>query len=126
VAEVEIDRDTDGQTFDLATPVPFNDRWFENGLLVGVSGQAAGLKALIKHDAVSDGRREVLLWQPLRVPVAQGDVFRLIAGCDKRASTCRDKFANLLNFQGFPHIPGDDWMLAVPRSGGNNDGGTLG
>lgn len=125
VAEVDVDRGTDGQLFDLATLVPFNDRWFENGLLVGVSGAAAGLRALVKHDRDVDGRRQVVLWQPLRVDVAVGDQFRLIAGCDKRALTCRDKFENLLNFQGFPHIPGDDWMLAVPRSDGTNDGGSL-
>lgn len=125
VAEVEIDRDSDGQRFDLATRVPFNDRWFENGVLEGLSGAAAGLTALIKHDRNTLGRRHVTLWQPLRVAVAAGDTFRLVAGCDKRAVTCREKFANLINFQGFPHIPGDDWLMAVPRSSEINDGGSL-
>ena len=125
VAEVEVDRATDGQRFSLATLVPFNDRWFENGILVGVNGVAAGLTALIKHDRLVSGRREVLLWQPLRVAVSAGDQFQLVAGCDKRAETCRDKFANLINYQGFPHIPGDDWLMAVPRSDGQNDGGSL-
>jgi uncharacterized phage protein (TIGR02218 family) len=125
VAEVEVDRQTDGQSFDLATLVPFNDRWFENGILVGVSGAAAGLSGLIKHDRADGSRRDVQLWQPLRVPVAPGDQFRLIAGCDKRAQTCAEKFDNFLNFRGFPHIPGDDWLMAVPRSGGANDGGSL-
>ena len=37
------------------------------------------------------------------------------AGCDKRPETCRGKFANFLNFRGFPHIPGDDWVTAYPE-----------
>lgn len=125
VAEVEIDRDTDGQGFDLSTLVPFNDRWFENGLIVGTAGAAEGLKATIKHAVLDGGRRKITLWQPLQATIALGDTFRLIAGCDKRAVTCREKFENLINFQGFPHIPGDDWLLAVPRTDGANDGGSL-
>jgi len=125
VAEVEIDRETKGQTFDLATLVPFNDRWFENGLIVGTAGAAAGLTATIKHDIIDGGRRQITLWQPLQAAIAPGDTFRLIAGGDKRAETCREKFKNLINFQGFPHIPGDDWLLAVPRTDGANDGGSL-
>jgi len=70
-------------------------------------------------------RRQLTLWAPLQVPIVPGDTFRLIAGCDKRAVTCREKFENLLNFQGFPHIPGDDWLMAVPRTDGANDGGAL-
>ena len=125
VAEVEIDRASAGQVFDVVTAVPFNDRWFEGGLVVGLSGAATGLRGLIKQDTPGGGRRTLTLWQPLGAAVQPGDLIRLVAGCDKQASTCRDKFANLINFQGFPHIPGDDWMLAVPRSGGRNDGGSL-
>lgn len=125
VAEVEIYRASAGQVFDVATPVPFNDRWFEGGLVQGLTGSAAGLRGLVKQDRLADGRRVLTLWQPLQVAVQPGDLIRLVAGCDKRAITCRDKFSNLINFQGFPHIPGDDWMLAVPRSGGTNTGGSL-
>lgn len=125
VAEVTVDRPTDGQTFDIATLVPFNADWFENGFVEVLTGQAAGLSATIKRDQVNGPRREILLWQPLGAPVEVGDTLRLVAGCDKRAQTCREKFANLINFQGFPHIPGDDWLMAVPRAEDANDGGSL-
>ncbi len=49
--------------------------------------------------------------------VHREDLLRLEAGCDKRAVTCRYKFDNFVNFQGFPHIPGDDWLVAGPRGG---------
>ena len=46
------------------------------------------------------------------------------ASCDKRWATCRVTFANGVNFQGFPDIPGDDFLTAVPVQGGRNDGGS--
>ncbi len=49
---------------------------------------------------------------------------RLEAGCDKRVDTCRLKFDNLLNFQGFPDIPGEDWLLVGAASAGANAGGS--
>lgn len=125
VAEVTVDRLTDGQTFDLATLVPYNAGWFENGYLEVLSGRAKGLRATIKQDMLTGERRQVLLWQPLGIAFSEGDELRIVAGCDKRAETCREKFANLVNFQGFPHIPGDDWLMAVPRSEDVNDGGSL-
>ena len=125
VAEVTVDRKTDGQVFDLTTLVPFNADWFENGFLEVLTGAAKGLSATIKRDQLIGSRREILLWQPLGIDIAVGDELRLVAGCDKRTATCREKFANLLNFQGFPHIPGDDWLMAVPRSEDANDGGSL-
>ncbi len=47
-----------------------------------------------------------------------------IAGrsCDRRWSTCREVFANHLNFRGFPHMPGDDFLTAWPASGEVHDG----
>ncbi|MES2034490.1 MAG: DUF2163 domain-containing protein [Pseudomonadota bacterium] len=45
-------------------------------------------------------------------------------GCDKRASTCSGRFDNLLNFRGFPTIPGDDFLVVYPARGGRHDGGS--
>ncbi|MGV8929600.1 MAG: baseplate hub protein [Brevundimonas sp.] len=42
--------------------------------------------------------------------------------CDKRWSTCVGTFANGANFQGFPDLPGDDFLMAAPVEGGRNDG----
>ncbi len=46
------------------------------------------------------------------------------AVCDKRWTTCVGTFANGINFQGFPDIPGDDFLTAAPVEGGRNDGGS--
>ena len=110
------------RTFSWVSLDGFDQRWFERGRLRVVTGDAAGLSAVIKNDRLTNDGRSVEIWQELRAPVAPGDIIRLEAGCDKSLETCRLKFANVLNFQGFPSIPGEDWLLAIPalraRSGG--------
>ena len=113
-----------GRVFRFADFLGFDDRWFERGRLVVLSGAAAGLVEVVKNDRLVGRCRVVELWQGLRAPVAAGDRIRLEAGCDRRAETCRLKFANFANFRGFPHLPGEDWLAAVPRAGEVNDGGS--
>lgn len=98
--------------------------WFTRGRLEVLTGEAKGLWASIKRDVADDDGRLIETWEPLRAPVQPGDRVKLIAGCDKRFETCRLKFNNLLNFQGFPDIPGEDWVMAVPKSSGANTGGS--
>jgi len=103
-----------------------SDRWFERGLLTVLSGQAQGLTGLIKKDRAGAAGREVTLWHGLGAALQVGDLVRLEAGCDRQAETCRAKFGNFLNFRGFPHIPGEDWLSSYPVPGKANDGGSLG
>lgn len=44
--------------------------------------------------------------------------------CDKLWETCVGTFGNGVNFQGFPDIPGDDFLTAYPTTGGRHDGGS--
>ncbi len=97
--------------------------WFRNGVLTWTTGANAPEQATLRGDQLrSGGRRAFALWQEPRSPVRVGDRFRVTVGCDKRMSTCRDRFSNLLNFRGFPHIPGEDWVTAYPKGGENHDG----
>lgn len=57
--------------------------------------------------------------------VVEGDALVLTAGCDRRFATCRAKFENAEQFRGFPHIPGNDFVLRYPRVGGQLDGRKL-
>ena len=102
----------------------FAPGWFTNGRLTWSSGANAGVVAVVKQDLVIGGVRRLELWEAPALPVAIGDSYRLVAGCDKLAGTCRVKFDNFLNFRGFPHIPGEDWVTAYPRQGDVNAGGT--
>jgi uncharacterized phage protein (TIGR02218 family) len=103
----------------------FEDAWFERGMLRVLTGTGEGLYAPIKRDVIEGDTRLIELWEPIAAILNPGDEVRLEAGCDKRHDTCRLKFNNLLNFQGFPHIPGDDWLMTYPTKSGHNDGGSL-
>jgi uncharacterized phage protein (TIGR02218 family) len=58
-------------------------------------------------------------------PIGVADTFTVTAGCDKRFQTCRDRFANGVNFRGFPQIPGNDFVIAGVDPTSTNDGGSL-
>lgn len=123
-AMAQIEENPDGQGFRFSGIPDFNVGWFDGGVFEVQSGDALGLKAVIRRDVLDGGFRHIQLWEPIRAPIAIGDTVRLIAGCDKRAATCREKFSNFINFQGFPDIPGDDWLVGVPRSDGSSSGGS--
>ena len=99
---------------------------FTDGRLTLTSGTAAGVTFTIKlHEEHATGVR-LVPWTPANAPLASGDHFFVLAGCDKSARTCAEKFGNIANFRGFPHIPGNDVVLSYPNSGDPRmDGGSL-
>ena len=125
VAEVAVEAVEDGRVFLWGALPGFDDRWFERGRFSVLTGAAAGLVGVVKNDRASVERRRVELWERLGLPVVPGDLVRIEAGCDKRAETCRLKFGNFLNFRGFPHVPGEDWLTSYPVRGQGNSGGSL-
>ena len=120
-----VQRVTKGRVFELDDLSGFEEAWFQRGRLDILDGPSAGLWGMIKRDVFEDGVRRIELWEPIRGAIEAGHKLRLTAGCDKRFETCRLKFNNLLNFQGFPDLPGDDWVMAYPSNGGTNSGGSL-
>lgn len=53
------------------------------------------------------------LMRPVPFPMAVGDQYEAVEGCDKRWLTCTDRFTNGINFGGEPHIPGVDKLHAM-------------
>lgn len=103
----------------------FDADWFTRGRLEILTGPGADLWGTIRSDRIEDNKRIVELWEPLRGPVETGTQVRLVAGCDKRTETCRLKFNNFDNYQGFPDVPGEDWVVSIPASSKSNTGGSL-
>lgn len=99
--------------------------WFTGGRLVWTSGANAGLEGHVKAHPAAGARAVVELWLSPPMAVAPGDGFEVTAGCDRTAASCAGKFGNLLNFRGFPHMPGDDAVANYPDAGGTHDGGSL-
>jgi uncharacterized phage protein (TIGR02218 family) len=95
----------------------FADGWFCAGKLTFTSGANDTLAVEVKvHRVAADGVT-IELWQAMPEETAEGDAFTVTAGCDKRFATCRDRFNNSVNFRGFPHIPGNDFVVSYPNPG---------
>ncbi|MBS0572455.1 MAG: DUF2163 domain-containing protein [Proteobacteria bacterium] len=125
-AERTIETVEGARVFGFRSLAGFTDRFFEKGRFRVLTGAAAGLVGAVKNDRLAGGaERAIELWQALGAAPAPGDMVRIEAGCDKAEDTCRLKFRNLVNFRGFPDIPGEDWLMAFPQRAGINDGGSL-
>jgi uncharacterized phage protein (TIGR02218 family) len=103
----------------------FASGWFSRGKIVWTSGANEGLAVEAKSHSQTDTAARISLFLPVPDPIQVGDTFTITAGCDKRIETCRDKFSNVVNFGGFPHMPGNDFILSVAKQGSGNDGGAL-
>ena len=102
----------------------FASDWFTRGKLTFSSGANAGLAVEIKEHRAEGGDVRLALWQQMPAPAAAGDLFVVTAGCDKRFESCRMKFANAVNFRGFPHLPGNDFVVAYVVAGEPGHDGT--
>lgn len=102
----------------------YAEDWFTRGRLVFTSGANTGAAMEVKlHSPTSEGA-VIELWQAMTRGVEVGDIFEVTPGCDKQFSTCKAKFGNGVNFRGFPHMPGNDFVVSYPASGDSNDGGS--
>ncbi len=103
----------------------FASGFFLSGLLQWTSGTLQGQSANIENHTLEGGMATLGLWLPLAVSPAGGDGFSIVAGCDKRFETCRTRFSNALNFQGFPHMPGPDFAYSYADGETVHDGRPL-
>lgn len=103
----------------------FAPGWFGFSTLTWTGGANAGHRAEILGHDVSDNIAILTLLEPPARAITEGDSFTTHAGCDKRIETCGAKFANTVNFRGFPHIPGQDAVLRYASKDGGHEGGVL-
>lgn len=76
--------------------------WFGWGTLQFTSGANAGLAPIKVRDFAAG---TFTLYDPPYYPLTNGDAYIAIPGCRKRLEDCRDKFANISRFGGFPWVP---------------------
>jgi uncharacterized phage protein (TIGR02218 family) len=103
---------TSDRRFTVSGLDDFADDWFSHGLLTFASGAASGQAIEVRTHSKVVGTVTIELWAPARGPLAPGQTFFVTAGCDKHFSTCQAKFANVANFRGFPHMPGNDFVTS--------------
>jgi uncharacterized phage protein (TIGR02218 family) len=115
----------DRRVFTASGLTGFAAGWFDRGRLTWTTGANDGRSAEVKSHRKASGAAVIELWQPMHHDIVAGNDFVVTAGCDKRFATCREKFDNVVNFRGFPHMPGNDFALTYARPGDDNDGGPV-
>lgn len=91
--------------------------FFSYGVITWKTGLNAGSQMEVKKYN-ANGKTELFL--PMNFTVGIGDTFSIVAGCDSNATTCRNKFNNLVNFRGEPYIIGNSYSASYPVSSSDN------
>lgn len=103
-----------------------DDGYFNYGLITFTDGANAGIGKEIKKQEAG----AIDLFEPFPYDIEAGDAFTISPGCNKTHASrlvtdssgeevtewygdCKDKFDNLVNFRGFPTVPGQDKVLLV-------------
>ncbi len=92
---------------DAAAAVP---NAYVYGQLRWITGENSGLTSMILRSTANQlTLREAPPFQPV-----SGTLIRMVEGCDRSFATCRNRFANSMNFRGEPHLPGNDLLTRYP------------
>jgi uncharacterized phage protein (TIGR02218 family) len=91
--------------------------FFDNGKLVFNTGSDVAPDGYeIKTYDTTTG--SFTLFMPLPFDAVIGNSITAVAGCDQQPTTCLNKFSNVVNFGGFPFVPGNNAMVVYPNASG--------
>ena len=82
------------------------DGFFELGEVTFTSGENNGSKSTV----LSFIGNQFQLFEPMPYDIQVGTTIRAVAGCAKTVGACKS-YSNILNYQGEPHLPGEDRFL---------------
>lgn len=85
---------------------------FANGRVRWLTGVNAGQVTEVKSVDFDTG--QIILWALTCFVPEVGDTFDLLPGCAQDFATCQDVYDNVLNFGGFPDVPGRDAITEAP------------
>jgi uncharacterized phage protein (TIGR02218 family) len=102
-----------GNVVTVSSTAPYSNTYFTFGSLQHVA--TGELRTITAQDVTGN---VLTLDVVLPSSVQVGDVVSLGPGCDHQVTTCRDKFNNVLNFGGHPHIRSSNWFWRDPRFSG--------
>ncbi|UTC29886.1 hypothetical protein BAJUN_02800 [Bajunvirus bajun] len=101
----------DNRSF-LAEGITQPPGYYDGGLLTWETGSNAGHSQEVKS---WKGGSVVFFQRPYHA-MRSGDRYTIRPGCDKRRTTCVEKFSNILNFRGEPDVPGQDEYYKTPNA----------
>lgn len=108
----------EGHVVTVSGATAYADEWFALGTLTHA---ATGVTYRIRRH-VGD---LVYLWERPKVAIEPGDAVMVIAGCRRTDSVCAAKFSNIVNFRGFPFMPGQDYLSGYPIRGKSTSSGSV-
>lgn len=76
--------------------------YYNGGVVEFTSGDNSGARYEVKSHWATGFE----LYLPAIYSISPGDTFEISAGCNKSLNHCKTKFDNVVNFRGFPHLPG--------------------
>lgn len=100
---------TDAMRFTVAFDDDYADDFFNAGQVTFATGALAGTQPMEIFDWGADG--SLILFMSLADVPAIGATLTVKQGCPKTRTACRDIFGNVVNFRGFPEVPGSDQVL---------------
>ena len=104
----------DDRTFTMTTARPDlagQDGMYAYGVVEWQTGANAGRSMEVKSWTAASAT--AALWLPMDLPIAVGDTFKIVPGCDKLIDTCIGRWNNAVNFRGIPYLPGMDTLLRI-------------
>lgn len=115
VDSVTVTAVTDERNFTVSNAEGRADDFFNRGTVQFTSGALAGTRPVEVFDYATGGA--VSLWAPLAEAPEIGDTLDIMQGCGKTRADCL-AYDNVINFRGFPDVPGTDQVLRYPNPGG--------
>lgn len=106
---------TDARQFTVSFSGSYANDYFNKGTVYFLTGALAGTRKVEVSDWTAGGA--VTLWTELAEAPQIGDTLELRQGCDKTRAACL-VYDNVVNFRGFPDVPGSDQVLRYPNPGG--------
>lgn len=110
---------TSALQFTVSFTGTYADDYFNKGTVTFTSGALNGSRMVEVFDWASGGAGAgtVALWTDLAEPPQVGDTLELRQGCGKTRADCL-VYDNVINFRGFPDVPGTDQVLRYPNPSG--------
>ncbi len=93
------------------------DNYFEFGRIDFTSGPMASTSVDVRwHTDHSSLLATFHLTDNLELDPVAASTLTLVPGCDKTIEMCHTKFSALIDFRGYPHIPGTDRSVQTPTA----------
>ncbi len=109
---------TDAMRFTVSYAGSHANEYFDAGTVTALTGDLAGTAPVEIHSWTVGG--VIVLFMPLAEAPAIGDTFTVKRGCGKSRADCMAR-NNILNFRGFPEVPGSDQVLKATIPGQGED-----